>query len=403
MNQLLHIFINNYKLPDNSGVFLLLAVALWLIGLGLVAALFYFLRRMTENFIRKTINTIDDLLIQYGVVSNFFWLFPVIYSYLYASTFLSDPPGFEQYPVKISLLVLCFLAFLLLNRLLSFADAVYMDNEHAKDRPIKSYVQMAKAFFWVVCAVFMVSIVTGTEPWGILSGVGAVSAVILFIFKDIILGLMASIQLTANHMVHLGDWIEAGKFGADGEVVEISLQSVKVRNWDMTYTMIPIYALVSDSFKNWRGMVESGGRRIQRSILLDVHSVSHVDGNFLERLSRDLDPFFHFELPPAGQVTNISLYRQFLTQLLARQPQVNQQMKMAVRLLAPGPYGLPVELYFFNREKSFPAYEDVFFTILEQALAALPLFGLRAFQLSSVSDPSLLPPNGGVNLPFYKP
>jgi miniconductance mechanosensitive channel len=250
----------------------------------------------------------------------------------------------------------------------------------ARRKPIKGYIQLLKIFVALVAAILAYSSLFGVSPVGVLGGLGAMSAVVLIIFKDSILGLVASYQLTSNDLVRLGDWIDMPKYGADGNVVDITMQSIIVQNWDMTTTSIPVYALISDSFKNWRGMSESGGRRIRRVICLDVKTVRLLSVGEIERLARR-------ELLPttvtAGYLTNLGAFRTYAETYLDGNPRINAERTHMVRYLETTPKGIPMELYLFNRDKTWIGCENLSADILDHLLSVTGEFGLRAFQ-----DPS---------------
>jgi miniconductance mechanosensitive channel len=215
---------------------------------------------------------------------------------------------------------------------------------------------------------------------------GALTAVLLLVFKDAILGFVASIQIAVNNMVNVGDWIEMPKYGADGDVLEIALTTVKVRNWDNTITTIPTYALISDSFKNWRGMQQSGGRRIKRAINIDIGTIRFIKADELEQLQqrRRLQTFFQqqdvLDLLASDDVTNIALFRFYVQWILRRHEKINQQMTLMVRQLQSTEVGLPVEIYCFSADKNWLNYEAIQADIFDKLFAILPVFDLAAFQ-----------------------
>jgi miniconductance mechanosensitive channel len=240
------------------------------------------------------------------------------------------------------------------------------------------------------------------SPVAILSGFGAMSAVLLLVFKDTLLGLVSGVQLSSNDMVRLGDWIEMPKYGADGDVIDINLQTVKVRNWDMTITTIPIYALISDSFKNWRGMSESGGRRIMRSLLIDAASVGFLSPQQIQEFadSELLGPYIAEKLdelaknpgcaneqdPSRRRLTNIGTFRAYMNLYIHRHPGINQEMIHMVRQLQPTPDGIPLQIYAFTRDKAWVVHETVQSDIMDHLLAVVPRFGLRIYQHPSGGD-----------------
>ncbi len=259
--------------------------------------------------------------------------------------------------------------------------------------PLRGILQSIKLVATLIISLLIISILMGKSPLILLSGLGAVSAVMMLVFKDPILGLVAGIQLSANNMLAINDWLEMPKCGADGDVIDISLTTVKVRNWDKTITTIPTYALISDSFKNWRGMSESGGRRIKRSLYLEISSVRFLDGDELQRLQKInlLSPYLEDKskelklhnhelvkdssMPINGRrLTNLGTLRAYMVAYLKNHPRIRQNMTLMVRQLAPEPDGLPMEIYAFTNTTVWTEYEDIQADIFHHFLAILPVF-----------------------------
>ena len=272
--------------------------------------------------------------------------------------------------------------------------------------PLRGVLQSIKLIATLVISLLIISVLMGKSPLILLSGLGAVSAVMMLVFKDPILGLVAGIQLSANNMLALGDWLEMPKYSADGDVIDISLTTVKVRNWDKTITTIPTYALISDSFKNWRGMSESGGRRIKRSLYLEISSVRFLDDEELQRLekinllfpylddkSKELRLYNNDEQVKnlsmainSRRLTNIGTLRAYMVAYLKSHPRIHQRMTLMVRQLAPGPNGLPMEVYAFTKTTVWAEYEDIQADIFDHFLAILPVFGIRAHETPTGHD-----------------
>lgn len=252
--------------------------------------------------------------------------------------------------------------------------------------PYQGISQLLKLLTFIVFSILIVSTALDKSPTLLLSGLGALTAVLLLVFKDAILGFVASIQIAVNNMVNVGDWIEMPKYGADGDVVEIALTTVKVRNWDKTITTIPTYALISDSFKNWRGMQQSGGRRIKRAINIDIGTIRFIKAEELEQLQQRprLQTFFQqqevIELLDSEDITNIALFRCYVRWTLRQHPSINQDMTLMVRQLQSTEVGLPVEIYCFSSDKVWLNYEDIQADIFDKLFAILPVFDLAAFQ-----------------------
>jgi miniconductance mechanosensitive channel len=288
---------------------------------------------------------------------------------------------------------------------LNAANDIYEKQPVSRERPLKGIVQVAQIVVYVIGAVIVIAQLIDKSPLLLLSGFGAMTAVLLLVFKDTILGLVASLQLTANDMVRVGDWIEMPAYGADGDVMEVALHTVKVQNWDKTITTIPTYKLIAESFRNWRGMSEAGGRRIKRALNIDQQSIRFLTDDEIAGLERfallreHLDSK-RLELDEAAKalgddgreavnrrrLTNIGVFRAYCRSYLRTHPALNHNMTTLVRQREPGPEGLPVEIYCFTATTEWLDYEDVQSDIFDHMLAILPEFGLRLFQKPSGAD-----------------
>tara|TARA_Y100000589_G_scaffold141729_1_gene135282 strand:- start:879 stop:1697 length:819 start_codon:yes stop_codon:yes gene_type:complete len=264
-------------------------------------------------------------------------------------------------------------------------------------------MQLMRLIVYILGGIYIISVLVDKSPMGIFSALGAMSVVLMLVFKDTILGFVGSIQIAANDMVKVGDWVEFPKFGADGDVIEIKLQTVKVQNWDKTITTIPTYSFVSDAFKNWRGMSESGGRRIKRSINIDMNSVKFCDKKLQEKLSKIqlLKEYFeqkeieikeyNIEKNAAHsanirQLTNLGSFRVYLEKYLDQNNKISKKMTFLVRQLAPNEKGLPIEIYVFSSEQRWAHYEAIQADIFDHIIAILPEFELNIFQIPSGKD-----------------
>ncbi|MDP7294839.1 MAG: mechanosensitive ion channel, partial [Vicinamibacterales bacterium] len=271
--------------------------------------------------------------------------------------------------------------------------------------PLTSFVQIIKLTIYCVSAIAALSLVLGKSPVLLLSGLGAMTAVLMLVFKDPILGFVGGVQLSVNRMVAPGDWIEMPKYGADGDVMEVGLTSVKVRNWDKTITTIPTYALISESFKNWRGMSESGGRRIKRAIQIDTTSIRFCDDESLARFSKIRHMGSYIERKrqeiadwnaehdaddtrPSNlrRLTNVGTFRAYIVAYLRHHPLIHQEMTFLVRQLESGAQGLPIEIYVFSRDTDWVRYEDLQSDIFDHIMAIAPEFDLRVYQSPSGGD-----------------
>ena len=294
---------------------------------------------------------------------------------------------------------------LALIALLHSINSIYNRRPEAKDRPIKGYLQVVQIVIYAIAAILIIASLLDRSPLILLSGLGAMAAVLMLVFQDTLLSLVASVQISSNDMVRVGDWIEMPQFNADGDVIDIALHTIKVQNWDRTITTIPTKRLISESFKNWRGMQESGGRRIKRALYIDQNSIKFLSTEEQSRLHRfallagyldekkaELEKWnaglIEQGLDPVNsrQVTNIGTFRAYVERYLRQHPSVHQGMTLMVRQLNPGPQGLPLEVYCFTNTTAWVAYEGIQSDIFDHLLAILPEFGLRVFQQPSGPD-----------------
>jgi len=296
---------------------------------------------------------------------------------------------------------------LALSHVLTAAGAIYeqADPERAQSRPIKGYLQLTRIGIFLFAGILVVAALFNRDPLLLLSGLGAMTAVLMLVFKDTLLSFVASVQLSAHDMLRVGDWLEMPQLNADGYVIDMSLHTVKVQNWDKTITMIPTWRLISESYKNWRGMFESGGRRIKRSLYVDQTSVRFLDDaerdsldrlvllrGYLETKRAELDEFNARlraqDIDPLNErrVTNLGTFRAYVSNYIANHPQINRDMIHMVRQLQPGPQGLPLEIYCFTASTAWVVHEGVQADIFDHLYAILPQFGLRPFQSPSGAD-----------------
>ena len=274
----------------------------------------------------------------------------------------------------------------------------------AKTRPIKGYLQVVSLFVYVVAGIMVISVLADLNPVVFLSGLGALTAILMLVFKDTILSLVASVQIMSNNMISIGDWVEMPQANADGDIIDIALHTVKIQNWDKTISTIPTHKFISESFKNWRGMSESGGRRVKRAIHLDLNSIHFLSDEEIARLSRF--EFLHEYLqakqselqianarevgddvtPDQRRLTNVGTYRAYVRHYLKNHPMIHKDRTLLVRQLQPGPKGLPMEIYCFSNDTDWGNYEGLQADILDHLIATLPEFGLQAFQEPSGGD-----------------
>lgn len=373
------------------------ALAMWLAK----ALARYVVLRAVRYFVKRTRTTWDDALLAGGFFNRLAHLAPGLVLYFSAALFPSVSPGVQRLAMIYMILTGAF-AF---SAFLAAVDDVYMTFDVSRQRPIRGYIQIARILLFVFIGIVAVATLMDRSPWLLLSGLGAMTAVLLLIFRDSILGLVASVQLSSNDMVRIGDWIEMPKYGADGEVTDVTLHVVKVRNWDKTITTIPSYHLISDSFKNWRGMQESGGRRIKRAVYIDMSSIRFCSGEMLDRFERyqlitdyvrqrrreietwnrenDVDTSI---LINGRNMTNIGTFRAYVSAYLRHHPKIHQGLTFLIRHLEPTEKGLPLEIYVFSSDQEWANYEDIQADIFDHILSVAPFFDLRIFQYPSGYD-----------------
>lgn len=326
----------------------------------------------------------DDHLFDDKVLHAACRLIPPVLLYLLLPLAFGDDPSLLKLLHKGCSIYLIVVTVALLNTFLSALYDISNKHETLRDRPLKGIYQMLKLVTVSVGIVLIIGILIDRNATSILAGLGASAAVLMLIFKDSILGLVAGVQLSANDMLRPGDWITMSKYGADGYVIEVTLTTVKVQNFDKTITTIPPYALVSDSFQNWRGMWDSGGRRIKRSLLIDASSVHNCTAAELAALR---EKGLAGTTPDAEPVVNLYALREYAARYLKGHPGIHPDLMQMVRMLQPTPEGIPVEVYCFTRETDWVAYEAVQGAVFDHLFAVLPDFGLRAYQRSSDRDP----------------
>ena len=350
------------------------------------------------GLIRTTRTRVDDVLLQRDVLRRMALLAPVIVLYYGADALPGDQALVRQ---AVSATLMLVLTGAMINAFQELSN----DFASASEVPIKSYAQIVKLVVYILGGLMTVAVLTGRSPWVLLSGVGALMAVIILVFRDTILNIVASVTITANRLVRVGDWIEAPAFGADGDVIDIALHTVKVQNWDKTITTIPTYKLVETSFKNWRGMSESGGRRIKRAIYIDMSTIRLCDQKMLERfecfelLSDDLRArraeveryneekgVNTEELINGRRLTNVGTFRVYVAAYLRKHPKIHQDLTFLIRQLAPTPKGLPIEIYVFTNDIEWANYEGIQADIFDHLLAVVPMFELRVFQEPTGAD-----------------
>ena len=358
----------------------------------------------------------DDILTDRRVLNRLAWLAPLVVVRLGLDLVVDDPDlsewlGFGQ---RLTDALLLFAGLLVLSATSVAVDRIYSELEVARERPIKGYLQIAMILAWVVGAILIVARLADQPVGYFLGGIGALSAVVSLVFRDTILSLVASVQLTGNDMLRVGDWIEMPSQNADGDVIEIALHTIKVQNLDKTITTIPTYKLISDSYKNWRGMTESGGRRIKRSLMIDLSTIRFLSDEEIERWARFAPLADHMDRKRAEldewnrgierqgdivgdprRLTNVGTFRAYVIAYLKGHPELaSDTMTMLVRQLQPGPSGLPLEIYVFTATTAWSEYERIQADIFDHLLAIVDEFGLRIHQSPSGADIASLSRSG---------
>lgn len=335
----------------------------------------------------------DNIMLERKVFNRLAHVVPALIIYYFAPAF----PTFQLWIEKGAMIYLTIVGLTVISSLLNATDDIYRTYDISKEKPIKGYIQVVKIFIYVIGTIIVIANLIGESPFILLSGIGALSAVFMLIFKDSILGLVAGVQLTANDMVRVGDWVEIPQHNADGDVIDISLNTVKVQNWDKTITTVPAYALISESFKNWRGMQESGGRRIKRSIYIDMNSIDFCSDDMIEYLKsifylseyitekqKEIEAYNkkhqYSDKVNGRALTNIGCFREYIKNYLLNHPGINQHMTAMVRQLDPDESGLPLEIYAFSNDVRWAVHESIQSDIFDHLFSIAAKFNLRVFQ-----------------------
>lgn len=358
-----------------------------------------------RRIISRTRTTWDDALVSAEVFGRLGYLPAALVAYYGAESIPYLQEDLTELVQRVAYSLVIVAIMLSLGGFFTAVNEIYSRRPENRERPIKGYLQVVKILLYVIGALLIVTTLLDESPLLFLSGIGAMTAVLLLIFKDTILSLVASVQLTSNDMIHVGDWIEMPRYGADGDVVDVALHTVKVQNWDKTITTIPTHALISDSFKNWRGMSESGGRRISRALFIDIGSVRFLEEDEVERfegfaLLRDYIAQKRAELAGFNsepgrdarinadirRLTNVGTLRAYMLAYLKNHPKIRQDMTLLVRQLSPTAEGLQLQIYCFTNDTAWDAYEGIQADIFDHMLAIAPEFGLRVFQQPGGAD-----------------
>jgi len=353
----------------------------------------FIINRILKRLIQRSASKWDDHLYEQRVFTRLALLIPaLLLNVTIEASITSHPVAIKYIQMGLNLYV-TFILLLVIISFLNAAQKIYREFEVSDTKPIKAYVQIGKIITMVVGGIVMISILVGKSPLTMLAGLGAISAILMLIFKDSLLGFVAGIQLSANKALQIGDWIAAPKFNADGTVFDISLVTVKVRNFDNSVSLLPTYSLISDSFTNWRSFAQAGGRRLRRSFLVDVRTIETVTEGLIEGLK---GKGYKVEswLPEGETLTNLGIFRRYLAHYLRKQSVINQDATLMIRLLQPTENGLPVEVYAFFTSPEWVPFEDFQADFFEHIYGTLPDFGLKAFQRISNVLPDLEPLSG---------
>ena len=415
MIEYLSAFLNAYLKENLLELGLTTGMVEWLVrgGLILLALLLSWvahrvsqgpIKRSIEKFAHYTIQQWDDILVEKHIVKRILYFIPLILLYVLSSPILT---GTSLLPFSQALISVLFLiaVMMFLDAMLSALLAIYGKSAIAKEISITPFVQVLKLGLYFVTGILLLSLLLQKTPLYFLSGLGALTAVLMFVFKDVLMGFVAGIQLIANKMVAPKDWIEMPKYGADGDVLEITLTTVKVQNFDNTITTIPTYALINESFKNWRNMNLSGGRRIKRYVNIDLGSIKFCSSEMLEQFKRiqlisqyiqnrqeeilvynKKHQVDESTLVNGRRLTNIGVFRSYVEAYLRQHPMIHNDMTFLIRQLSPRENGLPIEIYVFCKNTNWTAYEAIQADIFDHILAVVPEFDLRVFQEPSGSD-----------------
>lgn len=381
-------------------LFLSVILIIFIVGLDLLTR--KILLKLITRFTDRSKTNFDDIMVKNKVPLNLSHIIPIVITHNAIPFLFVHFPNLENLADKGLKLFGIVLTLWIVRSLLNTFKDYFKTLPNLKDKPIDSYIQVFMIFAWLAGTILALALITGTPVWKFFTALGATSAVLILVFKDTIMGFVASIQVSVNDMVRIGDWITFEKFGADGDVIEINLVTVKVQNFDNTITTIPTYSLISDSFKNWRGMTDSHGRRIKRALIVKQNSIHFLDPEELSQLKKielinsyltnkdeainsyNTKNEINKEILINGRnLTNIGVFRKYLNEYINNHSAINKDMMIMVRQLAPSSQGIPIEIYAFSSDKDWENYEYILADIFDHALAATSFFNLELFELPS--------------------
>lgn len=378
------------------------------IGLALIfliAALVHlFIRvwivRLLTKFDEKTESDWYAIMLRQQLPQRALFMIPLVIIYNGLELIPEFHEDLTSFILRITAALMILVGARVFDAFLSSIHALYLRRQDAHLTPIKSYIQLGKVVVYILAGFFIISSLADKSPWYFLSGIGAIMAIILLLFRDTLLSLVASVQLTSNDLIRVGDWIDMPQFGADGDVIDIALNTVRVQNWDKTITVIPTHKFLEHSFRNWRGMQESGGRRVMRSLKIDISTVRFLSFNEIQTLKKShlLSKYMDEKMKEIGEynekhlkgytstltngrwLTNIGTFRRYVIEYLKKNPNARQDMTMIVRQLEPTETGLPLQIYFFANTTAWAEYESIQSDVFDHLLAIAPEFGLKIFQ-----------------------
>jgi miniconductance mechanosensitive channel len=408
LKHLLYDYIVTIGFSENAAKYVNMLVLLTIL-LIIVFTVDFLIRKIIRSFFTKFANetktNFDNLLLKNKVPRNMAHIIPLIIALQLSPIVFADFANFDTVIEKGLHLFAIVLILWLVRSILSTLKDYFKTLASLKDKPVDSYIQVFMIFAWVFGILAAFAILTGIKFIEFITTIGAASAVLILVFKDTILGFVASIQVSINDMVRIGDWVTFDKYAADGDVTEINLSTVKVQNFDLTITTIPTYALISDSFKNWRAMENSGGRRIKRALhikLASIHYLSKTEVDalkkiqsitaYLETRQTDIDTYNTENnidkalLLNGRNLTNIGVFRKYAETYIENHSGINKDMLLMVRQLDPGTQGIPIEIYAFSKDKRWENYEYIMAEIFDHLIAAVPYFNLEIFELPSNSS-----------------
>ena len=390
--------LNNYILNIQENKYILLGITLLLSFFSYIVIRYVVLNAISRLF-EKTSTKLDDILIETGFLNRISYIVPLFILYNLFNSFIGDY-------LIINRLLLSLIAIVIIlsfNSLLNVFSDIYNRSKYSNNINLKSYFQILRLIINLLSIIIVFSIISGQSPLYLLSGLGALTAVLMLIFKDTILSFVSSIQINSNDLFKIGDWVEAPQFDADGDVIDIALHTIKIQNWDKTISIIPTHKLIDSSFKNWRGMSESGGRRIKRSINIDMNSIKFCNDELINNFKsitiiskyietklsnlREHNASINKESIINGRaLTNIGTYRAYIKAYLKNNKDIHKDMTFLVRQLSPTSKGLPLQIYVFSNNTNWIDYEEIQSDIFDHLISALDQFDLKIYQQPSGND-----------------